>query len=78
MADSDAGDSGRDIVEVNVGFENDEGRELTLDAAVDVVRELQSLDILTVRIPSEKWDELADHSEIRYVEANGQAGALDG
>ena len=78
MADSDTGDSGQDVIEVNVGFDGEDGRKTAIDASVDVVRELESIDVLTVRIPREKWSELDDHPQIRYVEENGQAGTLGG
>ncbi len=48
-----------------------------MDVSVSVVRELDSLDVLTVLIPREKRTELENHPEIRYVETNGQAGAFD-
>ncbi|WP_458205330.1 hypothetical protein [Haladaptatus sp. NG-SE-30] len=77
MPDSTTGDSEWEVVEVNVGFQGKEGREAAVDCSVAVVREFESLDIVTIQIPREKWSELADHPGIRYVEANGQTGAPD-
>ncbi|WP_266077228.1 hypothetical protein [Haladaptatus caseinilyticus] len=77
MTESGTGESGQDVVEVNVGFDGSSGRKATMDVSVSVVRELDSLDVLTVLIPREKRTELENHPEIRYVETNGQAGAFD-
>ncbi|WP_435153806.1 hypothetical protein [Haladaptatus sp. DFWS20] len=78
MTESGTGDSGQDPVEVNVGFDGKEGKEVTIEASLSVVREFESLDVVTVHIPQEKWTELNDHPKIRYIEENGQTGALDG
>ncbi|GAA0199408.1 hypothetical protein ACFFQF_00330 [Haladaptatus pallidirubidus] len=75
MPDSDTGDSGEDIVEVNVGFDGDEGRKSAVENSAEVVREFGSLDVVTVRIPQSVWTELENHPEIRYVEENGQTGS---
>ncbi|WP_233274722.1 hypothetical protein [Haladaptatus cibarius] len=73
--DSDTEDSGQDVVEVNVGFDGGEGRKTVRDTSVEVIREFNSLDVVTVRIPRSAWTRLEDHPEIRYVEENGQTGA---
>lgn len=68
-------DSERDTVEVNIGYDGEGGKRAALDAAVTVVREFESLDVVTVVIPRAKWEELDGHPEIRYVEKNAQSGA---
>ncbi len=75
MSDHDEDDSEQDTVEVNVGYEGGGGKQAALDAAVAVVREFESLDVVTVRIPQAKWEELDAHPEIRYIEKNAQSGA---
>jgi hypothetical protein len=77
VSDGATEDSKRDVVEVNVGFDDEEGRKAALDCAVEVIREFESLDVLTIEIPRERWTELDTHAAIRYVEENGEAGALD-
>jgi hypothetical protein len=67
--------AGRDTVEVNIGYDGEDGKRVAVDTAVDVVREFESLDVVTVQIPRVKWAVLDDHPEIRYVEENGQSGA---
>ncbi|MFH5798719.1 hypothetical protein [Haladaptatus sp. CMAA 1911] len=74
MSNHDVGGSERDTVEVNIGYDSRDGKQAALDAAVDVVREFESLDVVTVRIPRSRWSELDGHSEIRYIEENGQSG----
>jgi subtilisin len=68
-------DGGEDGIEVNVGYDGEDGKQAALDAAVDVVREFESLDVVTVRIPRARRAELEEHPEIRYVEKNGRSGA---
>lgn len=68
-------DSERDTVEVNIGYDGEGGKRAALDAAVTVVREFESLDVVTVVIPRAKWEKLDGHPEIRYVEKNAQSGA---
>lgn len=74
MRDQDTGKSGRDVVEVNVGYDDTGGKWAAMDAAVTVVREFGSLDVVTVRIPRGDWTTLEDHPEVRYVEENGRSG----
>ncbi|WP_227354637.1 hypothetical protein [Haladaptatus salinisoli] len=77
MPDRDTEESERDAVEVNVGFDGESGRKAALDCAVEVIREFESLDVVTVTIPRERRSELEAHAAIRYVEENGTAGTLD-
>jgi hypothetical protein len=66
-----------ELVEVNVGVAVESGRVAALDAAADVVREMNSIDLVTVRVPRAAADALADREDVRYVESNGEMGALD-
>lgn len=75
MANHGKGDADRDTVEVNVGYDGTDGKNAAMDAAVEVVREFESLEVVTIRISRKNWAELDDHPEIRYVEENGQSGA---
>lgn len=77
MVESDNGGSGG-TVEVNVGFDGESARNAALDAAVEVVREMDSIGVVTVRISRVAADALADREDVRYVESNGQMDALDG
>ena len=73
MSNQGAGDS--EHVEVNVGYDGEDGKQAALDTAMDVVREFESLNVVTIRISRAKWEELDDHPEIRYIEENAQTGA---
>ncbi|KZN26507.1 hypothetical protein A4G99_20920 [Haladaptatus sp. R4] len=75
MSGHESGGSERDTVEANIGYDGEGGKRAALDAAVTVVREFESLDVVTVVIPRTKWEELDGHPEIRYVEENAQSGA---
>jgi len=70
-----AGESERDTVEVNVGYDGEDSKNAALDTAVAVTRDFESLDVVTITIPRGKWKELDGHPDIRYVEENGQSGA---
>ncbi|WP_276301566.1 S8 family peptidase [Halorussus lipolyticus] len=63
-------------VEVNVGFASKSGRLAALDAASDVVREFDSLDVVTIRLPAEAAESLESRADVRYVERNGRMEAL--
>jgi subtilisin len=63
-------------VEVNVGFAGQSGRSAALGAADDVVREFDSLNIVTVEVPERAAEELADRPDVHYVEENGRMEAL--
>jgi hypothetical protein len=76
VADDNTG-SGDGLVEVNVGYDGGNAREAVLDAAAEVVRELESLRVLTVRLPRRSANALAERGDVRYVESNGEMGALD-
>ncbi|MFC4450375.1 S8 family peptidase [Halorussus aquaticus] len=65
-----------DTVEINVGFKSDEGRQKALAAANDVVREFDSLDVVTVRVPKRAATALDASPNVRYVEENGTMHAL--
>ncbi|MFC7080085.1 S8 family peptidase [Halorussus caseinilyticus] len=65
-----------DTVEVNVGFKSEKGRQKALDAASDVVRKFNSLDIVTIRAPKKAVTGLEQSPNVRYVEENGQMQAL--
>ncbi|WP_331235125.1 S8 family serine peptidase [Natronorarus salvus] len=68
--------SANDLVEVNVGFSGPAGRAAALEAADDVKREFV-FDALTIRLPAEAADGLANNPNVRYVEENGEMYALD-
>ncbi len=75
MSNQGGGNSERDTVEVNIGYDGEDGKQAALDAAVDVTREFKSLEVVTATIPRTKWGELDHNSEIRYIEENAQSGA---
>ncbi|WP_231183238.1 hypothetical protein [Haladaptatus sp. DYF46] len=75
MSNDNTDDGGEDVIEVNVGYDGGDGKKAALEAAVDVVREFASLDVVTVRIPQARREELDGHPGIRYVEKNGRSGA---
>ncbi|WP_435318127.1 S8 family peptidase [Haloarchaeobius sp. TZWSO28] len=64
-----------DKVEVNVGFDGASGRNATLSAADDVVREF-NFDAATIQLPKKGAEALARNPNIRYVEENGTMHAL--
>jgi subtilisin len=63
-------------VEVNVGFRGERGRQDALEAADEVVREFDSLDVLTIRASAKAAKALAKRQHVRYVEENGEMEAL--
>ncbi|USZ67918.1 S8 family peptidase [Halorussus salilacus] len=65
-----------DTVEVNVGFKSDRGRGAALDKADETVREFNSIDALTLRLPKKAATALESNPNIRYVEENGTMHAL--
>ncbi|UPV98803.1 S8 family peptidase [Halorussus gelatinilyticus] len=62
-------------VEVNVGFASERGRRKALDAADETVREFDSLDIVTAKMPARAAKGLRKNPNIRYVEKNGTVHA---
>lgn len=64
-----------DVVEVNVGYTQDSGRQATVSTANRTVREHRS-DAATIRVQKRKVEELRQRSDVRYVEENGQMHAL--
>ena len=65
-----------DTVEVNVGFKSGRGRSLAKSKATATVREFDSIDVLTLRLPKRAATALAKNPNIRYVEENGTMHAL--
>ena len=63
-------------VEVNVGFASERGRRAALDAASEVVREFDVLDVVTLRAPKRAATALERDPNVRYVEANETVEAL--
>ncbi|UPM43022.1 S8 family peptidase [Halocatena salina] len=64
-----------DEVYVNVGFDRDAGRRMTVAEANETVREF-SFGAVTARLPTQAVERLQQHSDVRYVEKNGQMHAL--
>ncbi|WP_276282106.1 S8 family peptidase [Halorussus caseinilyticus] len=65
-----------DTVEVNVGFASERGRKAALDKASETVREFNSIDAVTLRLPKKAATALEKSPNIRYVEQNGTMEAL--
>ncbi|WP_458205328.1 S8 family peptidase [Haladaptatus sp. NG-SE-30] len=65
-----------DTVEVNVGFKSDRGRSAALSAASDVVRDFNSIDVVTIRTTKKAIFGLENNPNVRYVEENGMMHAL--
>ncbi|WP_135827038.1 S8 family peptidase [Halorussus ruber] len=65
-----------DEVEVNVGFSSTRGRNAAVDKASEVVREFNSLDIVTAKMPAKAAKGLENNPNVRYVEENGEMHAL--
>ncbi len=65
-----------DEVEVNVGFSAESGRQAALSRANAVVRDFDSLDIVTLTLPKKAADALSSRADVRYVEENGEVKAL--
>ena len=65
-----------DTVEVNVGFSSERGRQAALSAADHVVRDFDSLDIVTLRAAKQAVTALDNNPNVRYVEENGTMHAL--
>ena len=63
-------------VEVNVGFASERGRRAALDRANETVREFDSIDALTIRLPRKAASALESNPNVRYVEKNGRMQAL--
>ncbi|WP_248905790.1 S8 family peptidase [Halocatena marina] len=64
-----------DVIEVNIGYDHDAGRQAALTAADQTVREF-SFDAATMRVPKRALKGLQQRSDVRYIEANGQMHAL--
>jgi len=73
LASADPGDK----VEVNVGFASERGRRAALDRADETVREFNSIDVLTLRLPKKAATALEKNPNVRYVEENGTMEAID-
>ncbi|MFC7081445.1 S8 family peptidase [Halorussus caseinilyticus] len=63
-------------VEVNVGFSSERGRQETLDKANETVREFDSIDVVTAKMPAVAAKGLQNNPNVRYVEENGTVEAL--
>jgi subtilisin len=63
-------------VQVNVGFKSDRGRQKALGAADEVVREFNSIDVVTIRASTRAVSGLENNPNLRYVEEDGTAHAL--
>ncbi|WP_137283880.1 S8 family serine peptidase [Halorussus salinisoli] len=62
-------------VEVNVGFSSERGRQAALDEANETVREFDSIDAMTIRLPQQAASALRTNPHVRYVEQNGTVQA---
>src|SRR6056297_2625068 len=69
-----AGDG--DTVEVNVGFSSERGRQKALGAADEVVRDFDSLDVVTIRAAKRAATGLSKNPNVEFVEENGTMEAL--
>jgi subtilisin len=65
-----------DTVEVNVGFKSESGRQKALGAADEVVRDFNSISVVTIRAAKGAISGLGNNPNIRYVEQNGTMKAL--
>ncbi|WP_266077213.1 S8 family peptidase [Haladaptatus caseinilyticus] len=65
-----------DKVEVNVGFNSERGRAMARSSADEVVREFNSIKVMTIRVPKRTATALEKNPNVRYVEANGTMEAL--
>lgn len=64
-----------DVVEVNVGYDKESGRQATISASNQTVREF-GFNAATIRVPKRALKGLRQRSDVRYVEENGQMHAL--
>ncbi len=62
-------------VEINVGYRGNAARQAARNAASDVVRDFDSLDIVTIRASANAARGLAKRKNVRYVEENGTVHA---
>ncbi|RBI64306.1 peptidase S8 [halophilic archaeon] len=65
-----------DTVEVNVGFSSGRGRAAARKQANEVVREFDSIDVVTIRAAKRAATALENNPNVRYVEENGTMHAL--
>jgi subtilisin len=65
-----------DTVEVNVGFKSESGRQKALGAADEVVRDFNSIDVVTIRTAKQTVTALDNNPNVRYVEENASMEAL--
>jgi len=65
-----------DTVEVNVGFSAESGRQEALAAADSIIRDFDTLDIVTIQAAKQAITGLSQRSDVRYVEENGTVRAL--
>ncbi|WP_423746511.1 S8 family peptidase [Haladaptatus sp. SPP-AMP-3] len=64
-----------DLVRVNIGYKDTEGRKFALDASKSVHQDF-SFDALSVELPKQALDRLRSRSELRYVEEDRKMYAL--
>ncbi|WP_266077212.1 S8 family peptidase [Haladaptatus caseinilyticus] len=65
-----------ELRELNVGFETASARQFALEASNEVVREFESIDAVTIRVPERAVAALENAPDVSYVEENGQMRAL--
>ncbi|WP_435153801.1 S8 family peptidase [Haladaptatus sp. DFWS20] len=65
-----------ELREVNVGFETESARRFALEASNEVVREFDSINAVTIRVPEQAITALESAPDVRYVEENGRMHAL--
>ncbi len=75
-ADSRRSDLPDGHVEVNVGVDAPAGRDAARAAASDVVREIETLGVVTIRAPERAATALRNRPDVRFVEENGTVHAL--
>ena len=63
-------------VEVNVGYSAPAGRDVALNAATDVTRRFDHIDVVTVTVPKQAIKGLERRPDVRYVEVNGTMQAF--
>lgn len=69
--------AGRENVrEVNVGFDSTSARRFAVEASNDVIREFDSINAMTIRVPEQAITALESAPDVNYVEENGQMHAL--
>ncbi|GAA0199422.1 S8 family peptidase [Haladaptatus pallidirubidus] len=65
-----------DVREVNVGFDSASARRFAVEASNDVVREFDSINAVTIRVPEQAVAALERAPDVNYVEENNRMHAL--